>query len=218
MTWFLLSLAAFVVAHLVPSAPGMRRRMIERWGRGPYLAVYSVVSLALLALVIATARAADDVTLWDPAPWQWRVPFLVMPVAAFLLVAGLVEANPLSISLRAGESLPAVAAVTRHPLPWAFLLWALAHIPPNGRVVPVLLFGAMALLALAGFPLLDRKARARLGQERWRTLVAARPGGAVVARLLGSAALALALYAWFVMQGHAWLIGPDPLAGLIAFG
>jgi uncharacterized membrane protein len=32
------------------------------------------------------------------------------------------------------------------------------------------------------------------------------------------ALVAIAAYAWFVLQGHELLIGPDPLAGLVAMG
>jgi uncharacterized membrane protein len=36
--------------------------------------------------------------------------------------------------------------------------------------------------------------------------------------LILPAAAAGGLYAWFLVQGHALLIGPDPLAALRAFG
>jgi uncharacterized membrane protein len=32
------------------------------------------------------------------------------------------------------------------------------------------------------------------------------------------ALIAAAVHGWFVLQGHALLIGPDPLAGLAAMG
>jgi uncharacterized membrane protein len=228
MTSFLVALVAFLVAHLLPAAPPVRTRLVRRLGPRGYLAAYSVVSLALLAWLIHAAMAADGVTLWTPAAWQWRVPLLAMPFAGVLLVAGLVEANPLSVSLRAGDDLPAIACVTRHPVLWGFLIWAASHVPPNGRLVPVLLFGAMVALAAAGFALVDSRARKRLGEERWRTLAARSSALPFAAMLAGrtrcrrwrplalSAALAAALYAWFLLGGHALLIGPDPLAGLHA--
>ena len=121
---------------------------------------------------VVAAQRAGTVWLWDPVPWQWHVPFIAMPMATFLLVAGLLSANPLSISLRGGTDPGPITAVTRHPVLWAFLIWAAAHIPPNGTVVALLLFGAMALFSLLGFILLDLKARKRLGPERWRELAA----------------------------------------------
>jgi uncharacterized membrane protein len=222
MTRFLLALSVFLVAHLVPAAPALRGRLVAALGRRTYLVLYSVVSLALFAWLVAEARAADTIALWDIAPWQGWVPILVMPFATALLVAGLLQPNPLSISLRPAAELPAIAGITRHPVLWGALLWALAHIPPNGRLAPVLLFGAMAAFSAVGFVLLDAKARQRLGPEAWATLAGktsilpfaallqGRAGPIRWRRLAPAAAVALVIYAWFLLQGHAWLIGPDP--------
>ena len=152
-----------------------------------------------------------------------------MPFAAWLLLAGLVEPNPLSISLWAADSQIGVgpaASVTRHPVLWAFLLWAISHIPPNGDLGALILFGGMASFAIGGFAVLDRRASRRLGQERWRQLADATsilPFAAILAgrarvkistRFLLSLTAALGVYLWFLLQGHALLIGPDPLARL----
>ena len=112
---------------------------------------------------------------------------------------------------------------------WGLLLWALAHLPPNGRLIPVLLFGAMAALAAMGFHRLDTKARRRMGPERWseaagRTSIlpfAAMLAGRAVpgaGRVLAvQAAAAAVIYTWFVLYGHAWLIGPSLRHGLDAY-
>jgi uncharacterized membrane protein len=155
------------------------------------------------------------------------VPVLVMPLAVWLLFAGAAEPNPLSISLRTCEpdAGPGPAAVvTRHPVVWAFLLWAASHIPPNGDVVSLILFGGMLLLAIAGLAVLDRRARLRLGEALWHQRAAATslvPFAAVLGgrarlvwsrRLLVSVAIALAVYLWFLLQGHRTVVGVDPLA------
>lgn len=229
MPSFLTALSAFLLFHLVPAAPAIRGRLVATMGRSGYVTTYSILSLALLAWVVAAAREAEDIVLWDTARWHYLTPFIVMPFAFFLIIAGLVQATPLSLSLRTGANLPAIAAVTRHPVLWGLLLWALAHLPPNGRLIPVLLFGAMAALAAMGFHRLDTKARLRMGPERWseaagRTsilpfaaMLAGRavPGAGRV--LAGQAAAAAVLYAWFVLYGHAWLIGPSLRHGLDAY-
>jgi uncharacterized membrane protein len=221
MTEFFLALAAFVLAHLVPAMPGVRSRLVALAGRSAYVAVYSVVSLALLAWLVVAARRADDVWLWQPAGWQWLVAAVLMPVSLALLVAGLSQPNPLSVSLRRSDdvTLPASAALTRHPVLWGFLLWAVAHVPANGRLVPVILFGVMAGMAALGMPMLDWKARKRLGEDTWRRLVAPPPRlpPPALRRLLPAVFAAVALYIWILFQGHALLIGPDPLSGLRAF-
>jgi uncharacterized membrane protein len=231
MAEFAAAIVLFLLAHVIPPSPPVRTRLIAWMGRRLYLVAYSLLSLALAAWVIVAALRAPYWPLWGFAPWQALVPVLVMPLAAWLLVIGLFAPNPLSVSLRAvgPDAEPGLGtAVTRHPLLWGFLLWAVSHIPPNGHVVALILFGGMAALAAGGMALLDRRARSRLGPARWQELAAATslvPFGALVTgrvrirpswRLLASLALALAAYAWFLLQGHAWLIGPDPLAALMS--
>lgn len=230
MSEFGLALAAFLAAHAVPAAPRIRAPLVARLGRRAYLAAYSGLSLVLLAWLVVAARRADTVPLWQPAPWQWYVPLAVMPAALVLVVAGLLEPNPLSVALRIGDEPGPVTAITRHPVLWGFLLWAASHIPPNGDRVSVILFGTMAAFSLLGLVLLDAKAKRRLGPERWLTLSRGTSAIPFVALLAGRATFApsrrsllgyvgaLALYAWFLAQGHALLIGPDPLASLRALG
>lgn len=208
------ALAVFLLAHSLPARLGLKDRLVARAGRRAYLLGYSLVSVALLAWLIDAARRAPYLPLWDPAPWQAWIPLAAMPVAFVLLAAGLAQPNPLSISLRAGDAPGAIVAATRHPVLWGFLIWALAHVPPNGDVVSLVLFGGMAAFAAAGMPILDRRARDRLGEARWRALAAgegprADGGGLVLWALAG-----LALYVWFLVQGHALLIGVDPTGWL----
>lgn len=230
MNEFAAALGIFLAAHAIPASPHVRTRLVGLLGRGPYLAGYSVLSTGLLAWLVVAVRRADTVELWAAAPWQWHVTILVMPLALFLIVAGVLASNPLSVSLRPGDEPGPVCAVTRHPLLWGFLLWAVAHIPPNGDLTSAILFGAMAAFAAIGMPLLDAKARRRLGRGRWEAMArrtsvlpfAALLGGRApvrgVGRLIPPAAATGLLYAWFLLQGHALLIGPDPLATLRALG
>jgi uncharacterized membrane protein len=109
---------------------------------------------------------------------------------------------------------------------WGFLPWRASHIPPNGDLVSVILFAFVASLAIAGFFVLDRRARRRLGPDQWRKLSRATsivPFAALMAGraqirswrpLILAAAVAIAFYVWFMLQGHQLLIGIDPLASL----
>lgn len=229
MTEFFVAIGAFLLAHTIPPAPPVRARLVRWLGLRVYLACYALVSTALLAWIVVAARHAPYVEIWTPAAWQALVPIVAMPAAFILVIAGLVEPNPLSISLRRAEDptvAGAMATITRHPVLWGFLVWALAHIPPNGDVVSLLLFAGMALLAVVGMAVLDRRARRRLGTDRWRELARSRPllpfaayfSGAAQWRpsrnLLPPFAVAFLAYAWFLLQGHQWLIGRSPLAWL----
>ena len=227
MTEFLLALSAFLLAHAIPPLPSVRGRLVALFGRRTYLILYSGLSLLLIAWLISAAIRAPYLPLWTPVPWQAAIPVALMPIALWLLIAGLAEGNPLSVSIRpaAATAEPGpMASVTRHPVLWGFLLWSVAHIPPTGHVVALILFGGMALLALAGMFALDRRAKRRLGAERWAALAEdapllpfagiARGTAGLRAVLSWPAAATLLIYLWFLLDGHRRLIGPDPLAWL----
>ncbi|MDF1586959.1 NnrU family protein [Marinimicrococcus flavescens] len=212
-----LALGSFMLAHVIPPLPPVRARLLAALGRRGYLLAYSLLSTALLVWVLVAAARAPHIALWTPRGWHYLVPVLVMPMAFWLAIAGLFQRNPLSLTLRASppHAAPgAIVRVTRHPVLWGLLLWALAHIPPNGDLVSLLLFGFMAALAAAGFVMLDRRRRRRLGRERWRLLASGTTAGSRWS-LLPPAVAALGLFAWFLLQGHALLIGVDPLAGVM---
>jgi uncharacterized membrane protein len=227
MSEFFIALVVFLAAHLLPAAPRLRGTATRLLGLRLYLALYSALSIVLLAWVVVAAQRADSLFLWDPAAWQRWVPLAAMPFALFLVIAGLGQANPLSVTLRttsAGRP-GSVVGITRHPVLWGFLIWALAHIPPNGDLVALVLFGGMALLATAGMRLVDARARKRLGGE-WDVL--AKPTSIVpfAAAIAGRASLrfdrelavaalvSLVLYGWLLWSGHQLLFGVDPIAGL----
>lgn len=229
MVEFLLALAAFLLAHAIPPIPPVRRRLISWLGRRTYLFGYSVLSLGLLAWLIEAARHAPYIPLWDPATWQAVLAIAVMPFAIWLVIAGLAVPNPLSITLlRADPAAPlaSILSITRHPVPWGFLLWAGGHIPANGDVVALILFGGMAALSAAGLLALERRGRRRFGNPLWETLchnTSVVPLAAVISGksrfrpdwlFLFHAAAGMAAYLWFLTEGHTWLIGPDPLAWL----
>ncbi len=226
MTELAVAIGAFLAAHMIPSVPGLRDRLIGAVGRGPYMAGYSILSLVLLAWVVVAALRADTIPLWNPAPWQGWVPLLVMPSALWLLFAGLASPNPLSVTMRkTGQPAPGgIVAVTRHPVLWGFSLWGLSHVPPNGHLAALILFGGVALFGFLGMRMLDRRSRRTLGPrfDEFAASTSIVPFAAVLAgrarldppALFPAAVAALVVYTWFLLHGHLWLIGRDPLAGL----
>jgi uncharacterized membrane protein len=224
MIEFLTAVVFFLLAHIIPPIPMVRRYIINLAGQRIYVIAYSLLSLALIVWVIAAAHRAPYVALWAAQRWQAFVPLIGMPFALWFIIGGVAEPNPLSISLysKTARQLGPMARVTRHPVLWGFLLWALSHVPPNGNLVAVILFGGMAILALGGFWLVDRRAQQRLGQANWLELAHSSPlipfsaigQAATIAwsRLLIWAATAIVIFLWLLLQGHALLIGVDPLS------
>ena len=183
-----LGLAAFLFAasHLIPAMPPVRRPLVARLGARLYGGLYGTLSLVLLGWLLWTWSQAPFVPLWQAAWTRW-VPAVAMPVASILLVVAATQPNPLSLALPKQDFAPhrpGLLAVTRHPFVWALTLWALAHIPPNGDLAALLLFGPLALLGPLGALSLDAKRRALLGRETWRRM-AANTGSLPFLALLG---------------------------------
>lgn len=229
MEEFFLSVMVFLLAHVIPPAPPVRTKLIAWMGRCVYLLAYSALSIGLLTWMIVAGQRAPYIGLWVAAEWQWWVTIVVMPFALWLVLAGLFEPNPLSISVRKKDmNIPfgLSARVTRHPVLWGFLLWALTHLIPNGDVVSFVLFGGMIMLAIVGFLVVDRRTKKRLGEEQWTTLAAATHLIPFVALFRGKAKLvftaqtwlwigvSLVTYFWILFGAHADYLGVDPLAGV----
>lgn len=218
MTQFIVSLVVFLALHSVPAIPAIRQNLIKALGRRPYLILYSLTSLAALGWVFHAALRLDYVELWAPEPWHAWFPIILTPIAFFLLVAGLISPNPLSISFRRGDHQPgAIVSITRHPVLWGFFLWAAGHIIANGDLRSLLLFGVLALFAVFGMVMTERRNRliplfnstsvipfaaVLRGQTRLR----------VDAAMLVALVTAAALTIWLLLGGHAVLFGADPLA------
>ena len=157
----------FVASHLLMARKTVRGWLVERVGETAFRGLYSAVALGALVWLVYARAGAPYVEVWPESSWARHVPLVVMPFAAILLVCGLTTRNPTAIGggVEPGDARPApgIMQVTRHPTLWAIALWALAHMPPNGDAASLVLFGALAVLALAGMPLLDRKRSETLG-------------------------------------------------------
>lgn len=215
-----------LITHFGISSTPLRGALTSRLGEKPYLGLYSLTAaLAFWWLGAAYANAPYE-PLWSVAGWQAWVPLLVVPVSLLLLVAGFSTPNPTAVgqeALLAGDGDPArgILRVTRNPFLWGVGLWALAHIVPNGDLASVILFGTLAVLALAGSALIDAKLARRLGPA-WNRFAARTSNIPFAAILSGRQAfvwreigwwrviLALLLYAAF-LHLHRWVFGVSPL-------
>jgi uncharacterized membrane protein len=226
MTEFLIAVSVFLAAHLVPAVTALRRRLVALLGERTYLATYSALSMILLVWVILALLRTPYTHLWTPLPAAHWAAVVLMAPAFILVTAGLVEPNPLSVSLSTGRfdsERPGIAGVTRHPVLWGFGLWAATHAAVNGALAPFVLFGGMTLFSFAGMALVDRKRRKQLGDDGWRSIAARMPivpfraiserrfDQILTPRTLAGSALGLALYFLFLFWAHMAWFGHDPL-------
>lgn len=223
------SLVLFIALHSIPAVPQIRSRLIGRCGRATYFTLYSVASTATLVLVFWTAYRLDYVPLWDAYAWQAWVTIVFAPVGLFLVIAGLVSANPFSVTLRreTGKT-GAIVRVTRHPVPVGFALWAASHLIPNGDLRSVILFSIFALFSLGGIAMQEKRARRRMGTNfssaiagtsilPLRTLFSKSAIPVVDLPLVLSLLATAAMTAGLLGGWHELLIGVDPLALATAF-
>ncbi len=170
-------------------ADDWRTELIAARGEMVWKGIYSVVSLAGLALIVwgfGLAREAP-VPVWDP-PAGLRHLALILNAAAFFLAAqNFGPAGPLKARLG-------------HPMVLAVKIWAIAHLISNGNLADIILFGSILAWAVVDFSAARRRDR-QAGTVRaagpWRYDLI--PG-----------AVGLALWAAFVWGLHERLIGVSP--------
>lgn len=158
----------FVGIHVLSSTP-LRAVVVRRLGEAAFQGLFSLLSIAAFAWMLLAYGAAPFEPLWSPPPWTGWLTFLFMLPACFFTVAALTSRNP-SMAGRARElrdpnPATGILTITRHPLFWGFAFFAVGHLLANGDRASVWLFGTIALLALAGMPLQDRKKEELAGAD-----------------------------------------------------
>jgi len=130
-----------------------------------------------------------------------HVPLAVMPVAAVLLVCGLTTRNPIAMywdELAAGEPVPSILKVTRHPV-----MWAVVHMAHYGDVVSIIFFAAFAVMAVAGMVAIDCR-RSRLMGADWQAIAATTSTLPFAALLRGRTRLEFSeISVWRILGGVA---------------
>lgn len=211
----------FLGAHAIPMRPGIREPLTRVMGRRGYIAGFSLLSLLLLYLVILAANAAPFVLLWGPFLWSRWLVNLVMPVAILLGTFGVAAPNPFAVEGRKtgfDPERPGIAGLTRHPLMWAFTLWAGAHLIANGDLAHLLLFGPLLGFAVGGLFGAEARARRAPGFAEAAAHTSMFPGAALLTRrwrprgLPSPWRLIVAVAIWGTLISlHPILIGVSPL-------
>jgi uncharacterized membrane protein len=184
-----LGLLAFFALHLIPTAPGIRAGLIERFGASAYKGVFSILSLAAFALIIygyqkLQLHPGKNPQLWVPPTWTKHIAFALMLPALIFLVAAYVPSR--------------IRTTLKHPMLIAIKTWAVAHLIANGDLAGLVLFTSFLLYAVYDRISLKQRPEAR------GPLGAATGGvtGDLVVILVG-----VALYAMMMVWGHQALIG-----------
>jgi uncharacterized membrane protein len=184
-----LGLVLFLGMHSVAIvAPSLRERVCSRLGEGAWKGLYTLVSLAGLALIIygfGLARPAGMV-LYSPPSWLRRAALVLMLPVFPLLIAAYLPGR--------------IQRAAKHPMLASVKLWAFAHLLANGLLADVVLFGVFLVWAVAD--------RISLKHRAPRMKPSAPPGrwNDAIAVVLG-----LAIYVLTIGWLHEWIFGVSPL-------
>jgi len=217
--------ALFLATHLGISSTPLRGWFVGRLGERGYLGFYSLLAFLTLGFMIwLYNNLPRHEYFWLPDPALYQFTKFIMPVAMILLLGGFLVKNPTAVGMEGSLATEGAAAnmargvnrITRHPLQWSIVLWAVAHLAANGDQVSVAFFGTFLVLGLAGGALIDRKKAARLGpawapfaQATSNVPFAAILGGRnrlVLSELVAPVLVGIAGYA-LVYWAHPWLAG-----------
>ena len=185
MVYLIAGIVLFLGVHSVSILSyRWRDRMVARLGAGLWRALYSLVSLAGLALIVygyGLARSAP-VILYVPPLWVRDTVVMLMVFVFPLLFAAYFPGL--------------IRAALKHPMLVAVKLWAVLHLLVNGSLADVLLFGSILAWAVAD--------RISLKRRPVRPIPTAPPWkwNDAIAITLG-----FVVYVVFVAGGHAWLTG-----------
>lgn len=161
------SCIAFVGLHFLLSHP-LRRPLVGALGERAFQGVYSIVSLITFGAMIYFYRiiGREPERLWDAGDVGWIAGTLLMWLAAILFVGSFVK-NPALVGAHGPTGGPTgVFRITRHPMMWAFAIWAGVHLMILAAPKALVFDGAIIILALGGAFGQDRK-KARQFGENW---------------------------------------------------
>ncbi len=168
-----LATLAFVGLHLILSHP-LRKSLARTLGESGFLGFYSFVALITFGWMVWARLAAPPEPFWWIAPQGlWDLGTLVMLFASILLLGSL-RGNPAAVDPARQRRMPdrplGVYAITRHPMMWSFMIWAVVHIILWGSAPNLIVSSGILLLALTGSLGQDVKKRRLMGPDwiEWR--------------------------------------------------
>jgi uncharacterized membrane protein len=218
--YLIIATLVFLGIHVLPSTP-LRALAVKAVGEKAWVGLFSLASLAGLSWMVSTYARAPFEALW---PGLRLAPVALLPAAFVLLACGLLSRNPTVIgqaaALKGEDPARGIIRVTRHPVMWAIMLWAGAHLLAVGSLQAVVFYGGLLLLAAAGTTLQDARKAKALGEDwqRFAARTSNMPFGAILQgrnrlswREIGwwRPVAGLALFA-LALASHGWLFGLRP--------
>lgn len=151
MAILIIGLLVFFGMHLVPAMPQFHGRLKARMGENGWKGFMSLIAIAGFVLIVIGWQHTAFVPVYTPPAFGHLMSRILMLPALILLTAAYIPSN--------------MKRLTRHPMLWGTVLWAIAHLFANGDLRSLLLFGTFLVWALFDMWSADRRG-AYLSEQR----------------------------------------------------
>jgi len=154
----IVAVSLFVGGHELLSHP-LRAPLVRRLGEKGFMGVYAAVALGTLFWAGELWKRIPPDRLWGVPGWAYPVAGAAMLLAFVLFVGSVTTPNPALMGggMPGPAGVRGVQAITRHPMMWAFAIWALVHMAMSADSRTLVLAGGILVLALFGSAMQDRK-------------------------------------------------------------
>jgi uncharacterized membrane protein len=223
MGWLVLAGLVWLGLHIGVSGSRLRDVSVGAIGERAFRGAFSLASIAAIAFLVIAYNHADTRLLWTAPGWLVGLLDVAMLAASLLFVASLSPANPTMAGTESalGQEPRRIFRITRHPMLWAFAIWAGVHLIASGDTASLVFFGTFLITVLAGIPSIDARL-ARRAPEKWAMLARATsavPFAAILAGRnrfvpaeIGWRTPLLGVLLWVVLLVlHRLVIGVSPL-------
>ena len=133
MVLLIIGMVIFFAVHLIPIL-SLKDSLMKKWGKIPYMGLFSVVAGIGLGLMIYGKGTASFVAIWQPFSGAHWVTTIIMLPAIILIVWSHMPSN---MKIKLG-----------HPMLMGVSLFSVGHLFANGDLASVLLFGSFLIYSL----------------------------------------------------------------------
>ena len=207
----IIAMKVFVLSHMIVARTKIKPFLIRKIGKTGYTVFYSLLSFVLLGWVIYEVLVSDRILLWATPIWAYYFAALFSLLGFILIGIGFTTHNVLSAAFRKSteKNHSSFSSIIRHPIILGASLWGIAHIPANGDVQSLFLFGGSAAFGLIGMWLVDKRKQKEMGMDKWQE-IATRKGAIDKDTIIGAIA-GIISWAAIALFLHAPLFKADPL-------
>ncbi|MGB1088608.1 MAG: NnrU family protein [Alphaproteobacteria bacterium] len=195
-----LAAALFAGIHLGIAGTPLRAALVGKIGQGPYMGLFSLLSVGALGWLVLSYGAAPYQEVWVAPVAAKHATHLIMLIAIFFMVVGLTTPNPTSTGmeskLQEEEAAKGMVRITRHPFLWATMLWAVSHMAVNGDLATILLAASILTVGVFGTRSIDAR-RAALDPQGWERFAAQTSNIPFVAIAQGRNSLKIGELGWW---------------------